>query len=146
MTPTRYLFLVESANLELVRSIYADWERGDYSSTAWADPEIEYVHADGPLPGRWSGTAEMATAWRSWLTAWEDFRVVAVEYRELDDERVLVLNNQRGRGKASGMDIAQTPPEGASLFVIAHGKVKGLVAYFARDRALSDLGLTPGSG
>jgi hypothetical protein len=133
---------VASENVELVRSIYGAWERGDFSSTDWADPKIEYVHVDGPLPGRWTGTADMATAWRSWLAAWEEFRVVAVEYCELDDERVLVLNNQGGRGKASGLDLALAPPEGASLFVIADGKVKTLLAYFAREQALADLGLT----
>jgi hypothetical protein len=36
-----------SANLDLVRSIYAQWERGDGRHTAWAHPEIELESIDG---------------------------------------------------------------------------------------------------
>ena len=42
-------------NVEVARSIFAAWERGDYSSTEWAHPEIEYVIADGPEPGSGKG-------------------------------------------------------------------------------------------
>jgi hypothetical protein len=47
-----------SANVALVRSIYAVFERGEFSWTEWADPDIEFVMADGPTTGSWKGAAE----------------------------------------------------------------------------------------
>jgi hypothetical protein len=44
-----------SPNLDLVRSIYVAWARGDWSSVEWAHPGIEYVRADGPAPERVGG-------------------------------------------------------------------------------------------
>jgi hypothetical protein len=61
-----------SANLDLVRSILTTWERGDYSSADWADPEIEYAMVDGPERGHWEGLAAMAEAARKGLDAWKD--------------------------------------------------------------------------
>jgi ketosteroid isomerase-like protein len=132
---------VTSANLDLVRSIFAAWERGDYSSAEWADPEIEYVHADGPAQGSWTGLAGMAAGWRSWLSAWDDLRQEVEEYRELDDERILVISHGFARGKASGLETGQIRTDVATVFHVRDGKVVRLVIYFDRDRALSDLGL-----
>jgi ketosteroid isomerase-like protein len=137
---------MSSANLDLVRSIYAAWERGDYSSAEWAHPEIEWVLPDGPAPGSWTGMAGMAEGFGDFLSAWEGFRVKAEEYRDLDGERVLVLVQQSGRGKTSGLEIGQMWSKGASLFHVRGGKVTRLVIYLGRQNALADLGLTPDTG
>ena len=102
-----------SENLDIVRSIYADWERGDFSNAAWADPEIEFVLADGPEPGCWTGVAAMARAWSDRLSAFDDYRTAGREYRVLDDERILVLVTHTGRGRSSGLEVADLGPSSA---------------------------------
>jgi ketosteroid isomerase-like protein len=134
---------VASANLDLVRSIYADWERGVSSAPEWAHPEIEFVIADGPAPGSWSGRAGMTEAWRDFIHAWEEFRLEVEEYRELDAERVLVFVQFGARGRRSGLDLGQMRTKGADLFHIRGGKATKVVLYLDRDRALADLGLRP---
>jgi ketosteroid isomerase-like protein len=88
----------------------------------------------------------MAEVWRDWLSAWEDLNVEAQEYRELDDERVLVLSPYSGRGKTSGLDLGQVGTKAAHVFHIRDGKVVKLVIYFDREHALADLGLVPEDG
>jgi len=85
-----------------VRSIYAALGRGDYSSTHWADPEIEWVIADGPERGSATGLDELAEAMRRMFSDMKEVRSEAEEYRELDGARVLVLFQIRGREKTSG--------------------------------------------
>ena len=130
-----------SANLDLVRSIYAGIGSGDFGSAEWADPQIEFVMAEGPDAGSWTGKADMAKAAREHLSAWEGFRVEPEEYRELDDERVLVLVHRTARGKTSGLQLGQVGSKGAQLFHVRDGKVTRYVTWINRDRALADLGL-----
>jgi ketosteroid isomerase-like protein len=130
-----------SENLDLVRSIYADWERGDFSSVDWADPEIEYFVVDGPVPDSWTGVAAMAGAWREFTKDWGDYRAEADEFREIDSERVLVLLHATARGRASGADVRQTRARGANVFHLHDGKVSRLDVYFDSQRASGDLGL-----
>jgi ketosteroid isomerase-like protein len=54
---------------------------------------------------------------------------------------VLVLFRVFGRGKTSGLELGQFQQEGASVFHVRDGKVRRLVAYRDRDRAIADLGL-----
>jgi ketosteroid isomerase-like protein len=130
-----------SENLELVRSIYADWERGDFSHGEWADAEIDWVLVGGPSPGTWHGLAGMAEGFREWFSASEDVCVYAEEFRELDGERVLVLVHGTGRGKASGVEYSPEMTRTAHLFHVRDGKVVKFSFYLNRDHALADLGL-----
>jgi ketosteroid isomerase-like protein len=130
-----------SANLDIVRSILQEWERGDFSSAEWAHPEIEYLSADPVLLLDGVGLGEMAKAWRNWLGAWEDFHVDGDKYRQLDGERVFVFVRYSGRGNPGGLQVE--PIDAACLFHLHDGKVVKLVLYWDRDRALADLGLAP---
>ena len=83
----------------------------------------------------------MAEAFRDWLSTWEEWRVEAEEYRELDGERVLVLFHFSARGKTSGLEIEPIWPKGASCFTSADGQVTRLVQYLDRAKALEAVGL-----
>ena len=135
-----------SANLELVRSIWAAWERGDYHSIEWAHPKIEFVIADGPAPGSWTGRAGLAEGFRDLLSGWEEWRPQGDEYLELDGERVLVLDHFSGRGETSRLEVRQMRTEGAVLFHFRGGKVTRVAVYWDRERARADLGLGPQAG
>jgi ketosteroid isomerase-like protein len=131
-----------SENLDLVRSIYADWERGDFSVDRWADPKIEYARLGwGPDDGVSTGLDGMASVFRSWLGAWRGWKLVAEDYLEVDRERVLVPYHFTGRGKKSGMEVGQLRTVGAHVLQMRDGMVARLTVYADRDRAFADLGL-----
>jgi ketosteroid isomerase-like protein len=99
------------------------------------------VVVDGPEPHRSTGV-DALVRWREYvLSTWEVHRLTAEEYRELDDERVLVVYRRSGRGKTSGINVAEVAEKGAAVFHVRDAKVARLVAYWYLDRALADLGL-----
>jgi ketosteroid isomerase-like protein len=130
--------MTHSANLDLVRSIHADWARGDFSEFGWAHPEFEWIIADGPRAGSFKGVVGAEESLYGMLEAWDEWGFEAEEYRELDDERVLVLDHRSGRGRGSGVEVGT---KGAAVYHIRDGKLARIIVYWDRDRALADLGL-----
>ncbi len=128
-----------SADLDLVRSIYAGWERGDFSRSDWAHPDIEFSYVGGPEPAQASGIGSMDQAWREWLRDWEGFRAEPVEYRVIEEGRILVLVRNRGRGRLSRLEFDERSV--GNYFELDGGRVKKLVVYLDGARALADLGL-----
>ena len=129
-------------NVELVRSIFAARERGDFSDAGWAHSEIEYVIVDGPEPTSYKGLAGLAQAMRDMLSPWDRYRVLVEECRELEAERVLVLLHLAGgRGKASGLELDALSTQQANVVHVHDGKVTKILFYYDRERAFADLGL-----
>jgi ketosteroid isomerase-like protein len=126
--------------IDLVRSIYARWERGDFTSIEWADPEIEFAFADGPEPGSWKGIDAMSRQYADFLRGWKDFSAAPERYIAVDAERVLVFVRNVARGRSSGLELDARSV--ANLFEVKNGKVTSLTLYLNRTRALADLGLS----
>ena len=128
-----------SANLDLVRSIHANWARGDFSHADWAHSDIEFVRKVDLDPERAEGIAGMARMMRRYLAGWDEFRAGKVdEYREVDHSRVLVTGRMSGRGKASGAEVER---EFVTVFELREGRVARLTVSPDRGRAVADLGL-----
>jgi hypothetical protein len=64
-------------DLDGVRSIYAEWERGDVGSAAWANREI--VSYSPTVPNTAAGLAGISDGWRGWLSAVQDLLAVERE-------------------------------------------------------------------
>ncbi|HEY7122132.1 MAG TPA: nuclear transport factor 2 family protein [Solirubrobacterales bacterium] len=134
-----------SSNLDLISGIFAEWERGDWNSADWADPEIDFVMHGGLNSGEWKGIREMTETWVGTLRAWDDLRAIPEEFRELDDGRILVFLRNEGRGKGSGIDVGEISAKSANVFTVRDGQVIRLELYWERDDAVADLGLTESS-
>jgi ketosteroid isomerase-like protein len=124
-------------NVDIVRAVLADWERGEYASTDWADPDIELA---GALDRDTRGIEKVGRRWREFLSMWERFATVPERFIDLGDDRVLVLVRFQGRGRASGVPMADFT--GGQLFTLRNGKVKRLALYSTRTEALEAVGLT----
>jgi hypothetical protein len=72
--------------------------------------------------GRWIGPESGRQAFEGFRSTWEGYRVVVDEFRELDDDRILVLARRTGRGKMSGLELAEMRTEWATLFHVRAGK------------------------
>jgi ketosteroid isomerase-like protein len=130
-----------SEDVDFARSIYANWDRGDYTSESWAALDMEWAFVDWFMLGSGKGIASLSQTWAGFLRTWDEFHNQAHEYRDVGDGRVLVLTQFWGRGRSSGLELGDVRSNGASVFQIENGKVVRAAFYWSRERALADLGL-----
>jgi hypothetical protein len=99
-----------------------------------------------PLVGSRRRLRRALPAWRrdfkDYLRTWEEARFLVDEYRELNEERMLVGAHYTGLGRTSGVELEQVRNKVAALFHLDGRKVTKLVMYCDGDRALAGHGRT----
>jgi len=127
-------------NVELARRGYEAFTTGDPAGVVgFLDAEIE-VHdfAEMPDAAVYHGPEGFLAIIANTLEEFDDFRLEAEEFSAPDDEHVLVLVRQGGRGKESGADVEARV---VHLWRIRDGKAVELWLYGSREEALEALGL-----
>jgi ketosteroid isomerase-like protein len=126
-------------NVELVRAIYDAWDRGDPEAVfELIDPEVEwYGPPDVSGSGLSRGHEGVLESMTGWLSTWDEYHF---EMRELIDLGDVVLTEgwQRGRGRGSGVEVA----EGIfSVWTLRAGKAVRQRMFRDRQEALDAVGL-----
>ena len=128
-------------NVEIVRGIYEAWQQRDFEAAlAPFDDDFEWI---GPPDisrdesGRAFGLGGMTRSLQRWLENWTDYHY---ELRELIDhgDHVLAAGWQRGRGRDSGVEVAE---DIFSVWTLQNGKVIRQRMFRDRTEALEAAGL-----
>jgi len=99
-----------AAHAEQLRGLYDAWGRGDFDTGVdLFAPDLEFITSEGfpdaPPPGE---DIERVARWRDqFLATFQDLRIEALEL-EPNGERVLARVRQRGRFRATGIDVDVT--------------------------------------
>jgi ketosteroid isomerase-like protein len=93
---------------------------------------VFHVQDDLPNGGYWRGVDGYEQMSRIWMEAWSEFRLLPHEFREVGHDRILVLLEQRGIARGSGMEIAG---EFAYVLVFRDEKIEQIHLYTDRERA-----------
>jgi uncharacterized protein len=131
---------MESENMEVVRSAFSSMSiPGDPEPMiAVSTPGFE-MHLIGITgePVHYAGVAGIREFFRDVSESWESFRFEATEIRDLGD-RVLVLGDVRGRGRASGAEVAD---RWAWIIGLSDGKAASLRGFVDQGEAIAAAGL-----
>ena len=127
-------------NVEIVRRIYAEWERGNFLGTSeFFAPDIHVVWIDPIIvpAGETHGLNELRETVLDFLRTWEDLTATPEQILDAEHE-VVCLSVWRARGQASGVPVEYHQ---ANVWTCVDGRVTRLVNYGDPEKGLEAAGL-----
>jgi ketosteroid isomerase-like protein len=127
-------------NVEIVKRLNAAFNAKDLEAFAeLTTPDFEWTTSMTAVEGEvfW-GREGIETYFERMREAWEEFRSIGSEYRDLG-ERVLVLGRVEGRGRGSGVQV--DAPLGM-IFDVRGGKISRQRSFLDHGEALRAAGLS----
>jgi ketosteroid isomerase-like protein len=130
-------------NVEIVRRAYEAYARGDLEA-ALADlaPNVEWHTPPGEreldLEPVYHGPEAVGAALAAWAASWDEWVVEPVEFIDAGDEVVVVLD-ERGRGKGSGAEVFRAHFQ---VVTVRNGAGILIREYTSRTEALEAAGLS----
>ena len=129
--------------IDRLKQVYEPWAEGDFRDTSIFAPDLVYERSGTGgigITGRWRGPEAIGGTVRDWLEVWEDYRIVAEGYRQLDDGRVVVDTRRTGRLRSSDFQFDRL---GADVWTFDGGKAVEIVSHWDREEAYRAVGLRP---
>ena len=131
---------MSQANVNVVERALAAFNGGEADSFAeLTTPELEWATGLGAVEGEvFRGREGIDTYFARLSGAWDEFRFLAEDYRDLGDV-VVALGRLEGRGRGGGVPV--DAPVGA-VWDLRDGKIWRLRAYLDHAAALAAAGLS----
>jgi ketosteroid isomerase-like protein len=127
-------------NIELARRSFEAMQRGDFTfaQSLMAPDAVIVQPPEVPDAKSYEGHDAIRQAWEDWPRQWEDFELELVEVIDIDDDTLVSVTHQHGRGRDSGIEMD------FEVFFVTRGR-DGLIAkmemFFSREQALKAVGL-----
>jgi ketosteroid isomerase-like protein len=131
-------------NVELIRWLVDAFNNQDVEGfVSRCHPDLEWVPALFSAEGGSEQTYRGAEGFRRWIAeineVMAEIQVQAKAYRDVGDDRVLLLGVLIGKGRLSGADVQA---ELGQVFTIRDGQLVSYRGYLDRAQALEAVGLS----
>jgi ketosteroid isomerase-like protein len=126
-------------NVEGVRRAFEAFRRGDWEAFLRdVDPDIEFVELPAFGTKTYHGHEGLRGAVNWWSSQWDDFHTELTQLIDANDDQVVHVVRNQGRGKLSGVEVAD---EVAFLTTIRDGKATRIEMFRSVSEALEASGL-----